>query len=101
MGEALEVLDVGGDVAEHAHVVSVVHDAADVGDQVLVEGVLALEDGDADILLRDGHGNWHPRAVDDVFRGFHPFYGFSGCLDAVEFLHQVISVIICFERSRK
>ena len=43
MGEALEVVNVGGDVAEHAEVVRVVHNAADVVHLVAVEHLLALD----------------------------------------------------------
>ena len=43
MGEPLHVVDIGGDVAEHTLVVSIVDNIADVGNTVAVEDLLALD----------------------------------------------------------
>ena len=37
MGEALHIVDIGGDVAKHAHVLRVEHHAADVLQRVVPE----------------------------------------------------------------
>ena len=107
----LQVVYIRGDVAEHAHVVSVVNDAGYVPnlrkkgvkqlfgfDQImknlmLMKWLLTTKDGNLHFRVRDVDCGWHPCPIDDVLRRFDLLYRFPRCLNALEVFYESISVV--------